>query len=175
MGWPDNRPTDQCWGAPGAGFGGPALCDKLLRRLTPRHVCVCAHTGAQGSFRNVCSGRPNRCSPRGGTCPPEPCFGFYKVPGCPIPTHRGKRGLKERRRSGPFCGEGLTSRSLSLAHLEVHIRSASPGQWPEVSGRVEPSFPWPHSQELSSCGTLSPSQWGQVTWPGDPSPSLGVQ
>ena len=69
----------------------------------------------------------------------------------------GKEGLRRGDRAGG--GEGLTPCSLSLAHLEVPIRSASPGQWPEVSGRVEPSFPWPHSQELGSCGTLLPF-WG---------------
>lgn len=133
-------------------------------------------TGAQASFRarvRVRTQAPKRPSATsavdgptgvgpGGTCPPEPCFGFCEVPGCPLPTHRGKRGLKEEPERA-FCGEALTSRSPSLAHLEVHIRSASPGQWPEVSGRVELCFPWPHSQELSSCGTLPPSLWGQVT------------
>lgn len=115
-------------------------------------MCPCVHTQApKGPSAH------NSCSLRGGTCPPEPCSGFCEVPGCPIPTYRGKEGLRRGARAGG--GEGLTPCSLSLAHLEVPIRSASPGQWPEVSGRVEPSFPWPHSQELGSCGTLLPL-WG---------------
>lgn len=54
-GWPRAAEEGRLWagltigpqisagGMPGAGFGGPALCDKLLRRLTPRHVCMYAH------------------------------------------------------------------------------------------------------------------------------------
>lgn len=51
-------PQISAGGMPGAGFGGPALCDKLLRRLTPRHVCMYAHIGARGSFRMVCGDDP---------------------------------------------------------------------------------------------------------------------
>lgn len=154
-------PQISAGGMPGAGFGGPALCDKLLRRLTPRHVCMYAHIGARGSFRMVCGGRPARCSPGGGACPPEPCSGFCEAPGCPTPTHRGEKGL--------------TSRSLSLAHLEVHIRSAGLGQWPRSAGGLSCPSLGHTPRSWAAVGPSLPPRGARSPWSGDPSPSLGVQ
>ena len=107
------------------------------------------HTGARGSFRMVFGGRPTRCSPGGGACPPEPCSGFCEVPGCPTPTYRGERGLNFMLTFfGPFGGSHPVRQPRAMA---------------DVSRRAELPFFWPHSQELGSCGALPSSLWGRVT------------
>ena len=124
-------------------------------------MCACVLTVAPGSFRMVCGGRPTRCSPGGGACPPEPCSGFCEVPGCPTPTYRGK--------------EGLTSCSLSLAHLEVHIRSGSPGQWPRSAGGLSCPSLGHTPRSRAAVGPSRPPCGARSLWSGDPSPSPGVQ
>lgn len=118
-------------GTPGAGFGGPAPCDKLLRRLTPRHVPVCAHRHPRvlPHTTAVVSGE--------GPVHWNPALDSVRCLDAVFQHTEGKEGLRRGARAGG--GEGLTPCSLSLAHLEVPIRSASPGPRPEVSGRAEPS------------------------------------
>lgn len=83
----------------------------------------------------------------------NPALDLCEVPDAVFQHTEGKEGLRRGARAGG--GEGLTPCSLSWPIWRFPSDQQAQGNGQEVSGRAEPSFPWPHSQELGSCGPFS--------------------